>query len=205
VRNVLLVDDHPVVRKGIARILISEIPDLRVDEAVDGAGALEQLGTGTYNLILLDLTLPGDSGVSLLRRITRAYPATPVVIVTMHPAAHFAQRAFEAGAVAYLAKNSDPDEVVSVVRQALAGKRRAPEEIAPDASGAIQPPHETLSDREYQVLRLIGTGRTVSEISAELGLSVKTISTYRSRILEKMKLRTSAELMHYAIANRLVP
>jgi two-component system, NarL family, invasion response regulator UvrY len=157
-------------------------------------------------LILLDLTLPGDSGLSLLRRIKREYPASPVVIVSMHPAAQFAQRALEAGAVAYLAKNSDPHEIVSIVRQALAGKRRIPAEAAGDPRTAIESqPHETLSDREYQVLRLIGAGRTVSEISAELGLSVKTVSTYRSKILEKMKLRTSAELMHYAITNRLVP
>jgi two-component system, NarL family, invasion response regulator UvrY len=206
VRNVLLVDDHPVVRKGIARILTSEIPDLRVNEAYDGAAALEQLSTGPCDLILLDLTLPGDSGLSLLRRMKREHPATPVVIVSMHPAAQFAQRALEAGAVAYVAKNSDPHEIVSIVRQALAGKRRIPAEAAGDLRTAIEsPPHETLSDREYQVLRLIGAGRTVSEISAELGLSVKTISTYRSKILEKMKLRTSAELMHYAITNRLVP
>jgi two-component system invasion response regulator UvrY len=206
VRNVLLVDDHPVVRKGIARILTSEIPDLRVNEAYDGAAALEQLSTGPCDLILLDLTLPGDSGLSLLRRIKREHPAIPVVIVSMHPAAQFAQRALEAGAVAYVAKNSDPHEIVSIVRQALAGKRRIPTEAAANPRTAIEsPPHETLSDREYQVLRLIGAGRTVSEISAELGLSVKTISTYRSKILEKMKLRTSAELMHYAITNRLVP
>lgn len=206
VRNVLLVDDHPVVRQGIARILTTEIPDLHVNEAIDSATALEQLSAGPCDLILLDLTLPGDSGVSLLRRIKRQYPATPVVIVSMHPADQFAQRTFQAGAAGYVTKDSDPQQLVSIVRLALAGKRSIPPEAGKDARVETETqPHDALSDREYQVLRMIGTGRTVSEISAELGLSVKTISTYRSRILQKMRLRTSAELMHYAITNRLVP
>src|SRR5450759_3945947 len=154
VRDVLLVDDHPVVRQGIARILAAEIPDLRLSESVDGASAFEQLRATPYHLIVLDLTLPGDSGLSLLRKIRRELPAE---------------------------------------LQEAARLEREP------------PPHSLLSDREYQVLRMIGAGRTVSEIGAELGLSVKTVSTYRARILEKMELRTSAELIHYAVVNKLVP
>jgi two-component system invasion response regulator UvrY len=206
VRDVLLVDDHPVVRQGLARILSAEMPDVRVDEAVDGPTALERLAGGTYDLIMLDLTLPGESGVSLLRRIRREYPASPVLIVSMHPPEQFAQRALQAGAVGYINKNSEPQELVRAVRLALAGRRYVPATGADTASVEHEgQPHDGLSDREYQVLRMIGAGRTVSEISAELGLSVKTVSTYRARVLEKMKLRTSAELIHYAISKGLVP
>jgi DNA-binding NarL/FixJ family response regulator len=206
VRNVLLVDDHPVVRQGIARILAAEISDLALSEAVDGASAIELLRARPPHLILLDLTLPGESGLSLLRKIRREFPSIPVMIVSMHPADQFAQRALQAGAVGYVAKDSDPQELVQAVSAALAGGRHVPAEIQEAARLEREPPpHAVLSDREYQVLRMIGAGRTVSEIGAELGLSVKTVSTYRTRILEKMGLRTSAELIHYAVVNRLVP
>jgi two-component system, NarL family, invasion response regulator UvrY len=206
VRKVLLVDDHPVVRQGIARILAAEISDLALSEAVDGASAIELLRARPPHLILLDLTLPGESGLSLLRKIRREFPSIPVMIVSMHPADQFAQRALQAGAVGYVAKDSDPQELVQAVSAALAGGRHVPAEIQEAARLEREPPpHAVLSDREYQVLRMIGAGRTVSEIGAELGLSVKTVSTYRTRILEKMGLRTSAELIHYAVVNRLVP
>ena len=205
VRNVLLVDDHPVVRQGIARILAAEIPDLALAEAVDGPSAMDQMRARLPHLVLLDLTLPGDTGLSLLRRVRREFPAVPVMIVSMHPADQFAQRALQAGAVGYVAKDSDPQELVEAVRAALAGGRHVPAEIQEAARLEREPPrHSILSDREYQVLRMIGAGRTVSEIGTELGLSVKTVSTYRTRILEKMDLRTSAELIHYAVVNKLV-
>jgi two-component system, NarL family, invasion response regulator UvrY len=205
-RSILLVDDHPVVRQGIARILAAEIPDLALAEAVDGASALGHLRTRAPHLVLLDLTLPDDSGLSLLRKIRREFPAVPVMIVSMHPADQFAQRALQAGAVGYVAKDSDPQELVRAVRAALAGGRHVPAELQEAARLEREPPpHSSLSDREYQVLRMIGAGRTVSEIGAELGLSVKTVSTYRGRLLEKLELRTSAELIHYAVVNKLVP
>jgi len=204
-RSVLLVDDHPVVRQGIARILAAEIPDLALAEAENGASALDKLRARPAHLVLLDLTLPGDNGLSLLRKIRREFPSIPVMIVSMHPADQFAQRALQAGAVGYVAKDSDPQELVQAVRAALAGGRHVPAEVQEAARLEREPPpHAGLSDREYQVLRMIGAGRTVSEIGAELGLSVKTVSTYRARILEKLELRTSAELIHYALVNRLV-
>jgi two-component system invasion response regulator UvrY len=206
VRNVLLVDDHPVVRQGIARILAAEIPDLRLADAVDGVSALEQLRAAPCDLVLLDLTLPGDSGLVLLRKIRREFPAVPVLVVSMHPVDQFAQRSLQAGAVGYVTKDSDPQEIVQAVRHALAGERHVPAELQEAARLEREPPpHTVLSDREYQVLRMIGAGRTVSEIGAELGLSVKTVSTYRARILVKLELRTSAELIHYAVVNGLVP
>ena len=206
VRKVLLVDDHPVVRQGIARILAAEIPDLRLVDAVDGVSALAQLRSAPCDLILLDLTLPGDSGLVVLRKIRREFPAVPVLVVSMHPVDQFAQRSLQAGAVGYVAKDSDPQEIVQAVRNALAGERHVPAELQEAARLEREPPpHTVLSDREYQVLRMIGAGRTVSEIGAELGLSVKTVSTYRARILVKLELRTSAELIHYAVVNGLVP
>jgi two-component system, NarL family, invasion response regulator UvrY len=205
VRKVLLVDDHPVVREGIARILAMRIPGLQIAEAEDGPRAVEQLRQTQYDLVLLDLTLPGDSGLSLLRRLRREFAVVPILVVSMHPADQFAQRALQAGAAGYVAKDSDPEEVVRAVSTALSGGRHVPAELQEAARlEEAPPPHGALSDREYQVLRMIGAGRTVSEIGTELGLSVKTVSTYRGRILEKLQLRTSAELIHYAVINKLV-
>jgi two-component system, NarL family, invasion response regulator UvrY len=204
VRKVLLVDDHPIVREGIARILALRIPGLHISEAEDGPRAVEQLRGARFDLVLLDLTLPGDSGLSLLRRLRREF-VVPILVVSMHPVDQFAQRALQAGAVGYVAKDSDPEEVVRAVSTALAGGRHVPRELEEAARLARMPsPHGALSDREYQVLRMMGAGWTVSEIGTELGLSVKTISTYRLRILEKMGLHTSAELIHYAVVNKLV-
>lgn len=205
-RKVLLVDDHPVVRQGIGRILAINIPDLEITEAVDGPDAVERLRASPFDLMLLDLSLPGDSGLSLLRRLRRDFGAVPILVVSMHPADQFAQRALHAGAVGYVAKDNDPEEIVRAVSTALAGGRHVPAELQEAARLVEAPPlHTALSDREYQVLRMIGAGRTPSEIGTELGLSVKTVSTYRARILEKLELRTSAELIHYALVNRLVP
>jgi DNA-binding NarL/FixJ family response regulator len=204
-RSVLLIDDHPIVRQGLSRVLAGELPDLRIVEAVDAVTAFERLRAGPCDLVLLDLTLPGDSGLVVLRRIRREFPSMPVIIVSMHPVDQFAPRALQAGAVGYVPKGADPAELVRAVRTALAGGRHVPRELQEAARLEQDPPkHDVLSDREYQVLRMIGAGRTVSEISAELGLSVKTISTYRARILEKLQLRTSAELIHYAVVNGLV-
>ena len=205
-RNVLLVDDHPIVREGIARVLTADLPDLRVAEAVDGVSAFECLEDDSFQLVILDLTLPGDSGLALLRRMRRTYPSTPVLVVSMHSADLFAQRALQAGAAGYVTKDADPADLVRAARTALSGGRYVPAELQEAEARLGDPPkHDILSDREYQVLRMIGSGRTVSEIGTELGLSVKTVSTYRVRILEKLQLRTSAELIHYAVVNKLVP
>jgi DNA-binding NarL/FixJ family response regulator len=206
VRSVLLVDDHPIVRQGIARVLSTEISGLRLAEAVDGESAQARLRAGRFDLVLLDLTLPGgDSGLPLLRKLHREFASTPIMVVSMHPVGQFAQRALHAGAVGYVAKDSDPRELVDAVRSALAGGRHVPEELQEaERLEEDPPPHAMLSDREYQVLRMIGSGRTVSEVATELRLSVKTVSTYRARILEKLQLRNSAELIHYAVVHGIV-
>jgi DNA-binding NarL/FixJ family response regulator len=201
--RILIVDDHPVVREGIGRVITDAIPGASVGSADGAAQAATMMQQGPWDLVLLDLTLDGDDGTVVLRRMRHSHPDVPIVIISMHPAEQFARRVVQAGAAGYISKGSNPADLVHAVRQTLNGQRYLPPEPLSADRGTL--PHELLSDREYQVLRMIGQGRTVSEIAAELSLSVKTVSTYRSRILEKMQMRTSAELMLYVIAHKLVP
>lgn len=205
--RILIVDDHPVVREGIGRVLATALPGVVLGSAENSAEALQALTDAAYDLVVLDLALPGDDGNLVLRRIRQAHPGLPVLILSMHPADQFARRAVQAGAVGYVSKGSNPAELVLAVKAALAGGGSAITESSTNSrqDGDNRLPHESLSDREYQVLRMIGLGRTVSEIAAELSLSVKTISTYRARILEKTGMRTNAELMRYVMTHRLVP
>jgi DNA-binding NarL/FixJ family response regulator len=198
--RILVVDDHPVVREGIGRVLTSNLPQIVVGEAERASQARERMRSEPWDLVILDLTLGADDGVTELQWLRDSYPAVPVLIVSMHAPEEYAGRMVDAGAAGYVSKDSPPQELARAVGTVLAGERYLP------AVSEDRPlPHNSLSDREYQVLRMIGQGRTVSEIAAELSLSVKTISTYRSRILDKMSMRTSAELMHYVISHRLVP
>ena len=192
--RILIVDDHPVVREGIGRVLATALPGVVLGSAENSAEALQALTDAAYDLVVLDLALPGDDGNLVLRRIRQAHPGLPVLILSMHPADQFARRAVQAGAVGYVSKGSNPAELVLAVKAALAGGSSAIAESNTNSrqDGDKRLPHESLSDREYQVLRMIGLGRTVSEIAAELSLSVKTISTYRARILEKTGMRTNA-------------
>ena len=203
--KVLIIDDHPVVREGIGRVLTSSLPDVEIGEAAGAAEAQEMMQGRAWDLVMLDLTLAGDDGTVVLRRLRQTHPEVPVVIISMHPAEQFARRVLQAGAVSYISKGCNPDELVRAVRAALNGFREPVAVPARARHDTASLPHEQLSDREYQVLRMIGQGRTVSEIAGELSLSVKTVSTYRARILEKMDMRTSAELMRYVIAHQLVP
>jgi two-component system invasion response regulator UvrY len=207
VRRVLLVDDHPVIRQGIRRILTNALTDLDVAEAETGEQAIALSEKGGWDLIILDLSLPGLSGLEVIRDLLRVQPHARIIVVSVHPPHHFARRAMSVGALAYLEKSAAPEEMVKAVTEVLGGRSYVsmPASDSPRGRGAQGSPHERLSDREYQVLRMLGVGRTVSEIAAELALSVKTVSTYRTRVLEKMDLRTTAELMHYVINNGLIP
>lgn len=206
--KVLLIDDHPVVRKGVARILGTALPGLTLGEADNAGEGLARLRAGRWDAIVLDLTLPDHPGMVLLRQLRREHPGIPVIVLTMHGADQFARRALQAGAVAYITKGSDPSDLIVAVRAVLNGERPALPALEslrePPDGGKPRPIHERLSDREYQVFRMIGMGRTVSQIATELNLSVKTVSTYRTRILEKMQMHTTAELMRYAIGRKLV-
>jgi two-component system, NarL family, invasion response regulator UvrY len=205
--RILLVDDHPVVRHGIRQILIDGFKSVSVGEASDVATASASIRNSAWDIVVLDVTLPGASGLDLLKEIRQMRPALPVLVLSMHPASQFARRVLAAGAMGYLTKDSAPTELVQAVDQIRRGKlylgSRVPEWArTPNADSAA--PHDKLSDREYQVLRMIASGLTVSGIATALGLSVKTVSTYRSRLLEKLQMRSNAEVMRYAIENRLM-
>ncbi len=207
-KHILIVDDHVIVRQGLKRI-IDETAGLSVTgEAGTAAEAMEFLSQHSFHLVILDINLPGKSGLDTLSDIKRLYPELPVLILTMHPEEQFAVRVLRLGASGYLNKDSPSDEIVDAVHTILAGRKylsaSLSELIIDDLSADRKRlPHELLSDREFQVLLLIAKGRSVSEAAAELSLSVKTISTYRTRILEKMKCSTTAELIRYAVNNQL--
>jgi two-component system, NarL family, invasion response regulator UvrY len=205
----LIADDHAVVRQGLRQILM-ETPDMVVTgEACNGPEALEQARGGAYDVVVLDITMPGRSGFEVLKELRLEDPALPVLVLSMHSEEQFAVRLLKAGASGYLNKESAPEELVKAIRKVVSGGRyvspRLAEKLAFEIdSGSDKLLHETLSDREFQVMRMMASGQTVKEIAAELALSVKTISTYRARILDKMNLHTNAELIHYAIQNQLI-
>jgi len=206
--RVMLVDDHPIVRRGLRDILADAFPGAIIHEVGSGRDAIASLPLHTWSVIVLDLSLPDGSGLDVLKRVRELRPRTPVLILSMHTADQFARRAIAAGASGYLTKDAaDAELVTAVLKLTRGGKYFGPEVLEYIALG-LHPdreerPHERLSDREYQVLRMIGSGKTVSEIATELTLSVKTVSTYRARVLEKMKMRTNAELTHYAVRHDL--
>src|ERR1700747_659055 len=207
--KILLTDDHAVVRHGLKQILADEYKKAIFGEARNAQEALNRVWKETWDVVILDITMPGRSGLEVLREIKKSSPRLPVLVLSMHPENQFAVRVLKRGASGYMTKESAPDELVGAVKKVLAGGRcvstQLAEKLAPYvATDTQKPPQELLSDREFQVLRLIASGKIVSEIAKELSLSVKTISTYRTRILEKMGLRNNAELMHYAMQHQLV-
>jgi two-component system, NarL family, invasion response regulator UvrY len=204
--RILLVDDHPVVRHGIRQILIDGLKTVTVGEASDVPTASARLRSDVWDVVVLDLTLPGASGLDLLKEIRRERPALPVLVLSMHPAAQFARRVLSAGASGYLTKDSAATDLVDAIEQIRRGRMylgsQSQDVTRTPAEGTA--PHDKLSDREYQVLRMLGSGLTVSEIATACGLSVKTVSTYRSRLLEKLEMHSNAEVMRYAIENGLM-
>jgi two-component system invasion response regulator UvrY len=206
--RILLVDDHPVVRHGIRTILTERMKGAIVGEAGDALSALRQVRTGDWDVVLADISMPGIDGLDLIKQLRRSHPGVPAVVVSMHPAAQFARRALSAGAAGYLTKDSPPEEFVAAIEEARRGRRyvgRDTREVLGRWAAKVPgTPHEQLSDREYQVLRMLGSGHTVSDVARDLNLSVKTVSTYRARVLEKLGMRTNAELMRYAIENHLL-
>lgn len=199
---ILLADDHAIVRHGLRELLQEAFPEARFGEAGTAAEAVQAARSGEWDLLVLDLSLPGRSGLDALKDVKAARPKLPVLILSMYPEKQFAVRALKAGAAGYLTKQSAPAELVDAVRKVLRGGRwvsaSVAELLAAEVGGdTAREPHETLSDREFQVLRLIASGFSLTAIGEELSVSVQTVSTYRTRLLEKMGLSTNAELTKY--------
>jgi DNA-binding NarL/FixJ family response regulator len=206
--RILLVDDHPVARQGIRTLLTDRVKDALVGEAPDAVTALKHLQNAEWDLMIADISLPGMNGLELIKEVKRVRPQLPTLVLSMHPASQFARRALSAGAIGYISKDSELEEFLGAIEHARRGRRyvgaEAADLIARREEDWDNAPHETLSDREYQVLRLLGSGRTISDIARDLGLSVKTVSTYRARVLDKLGMKSNAELMRYAIQNQLL-
>ena len=207
--RLLIVDDHPLVRRGIVEVLTEAFPGGTITEASDGAEALEAVHDRAWDLVILDLSLPGRTGLDILKDIRGAHPRLPILILSTYPERQFAIRVLRAGASGYLNKGSPPDVLVSAVHRVLGGGKYVSPSLAEWFVADLdhdfsKPLHGSLSDREYDVMLRIGSGKTVSEIAEEIQLSVKTISTYRARILEKMQMKNNAELTQYCMREKLV-
>jgi two-component system invasion response regulator UvrY len=207
--KILIADDHAIVREGLKQI-VAETADMVVaDEAASGHEVLKKVRDNEYDVVILDISMPGRGGVDILKQLKGQRPHLPILILSMHPEEQYAVRVLKAGAAGYLTKESAPDELITAIRRVSTGRKYVSSSLAEKMAFDLErdtekPGHEMLSDREYQVMCMIASGKRVQEIAEELCLSVKTISTYRSRILEKMKLKNNAELMHYAIKQGLV-
>jgi two-component system invasion response regulator UvrY len=207
--DIIIADDHAIVREGLKQILADSGDIVVRGEADCGLAAIKLCREHEFNVLLLDISLPDKSGIEVLKQIKKEHPNISVVMLSMHPEDQYAIRALKAGASGYLNKQSAPKELVNAIRQVSAGLKYINASVAQELANHIDEEHqvslhETLSDREYQTLTMIASGKAVSDIAKELSLSVKTISEYRSRVLLKMKLKNNAELTHYAIKNQLI-
>ena len=207
--RILLVDDHAVVRRGVRDILTESLGKVTFGEAAKPSEAIEQLQTSDWDVVVLDISLPGRGGLDALREIKRLRPTVPVLVLSMHAEDHYALRALRAGAAGYVNKDSAAEDLAGAVRKVLAGGTHVSAKLAETLAKSLRidssrPAHERLSDRELEVLRALAAGKTVKEIGVDLSLSEKTVSTYRTRLLEKMQMRTNAELIQYALREGLV-
>lgn len=206
--RLLIADDHPIIRQGIRQIVAPAKDVIVAAEAGNGRELIDRARTVPHDLVILDLSMPGSDGLDLLKQLKHERPEIPVLILTMSSEDQFAIRALKAGAAGYLLKETAPAELLIAIRKALTGHRYITAGIAEKladhlAADPDTPPHTTLSDREYQVMRMIATGTATREIAAQLALSAKTVSTYRARIFEKMRMHSPAELAAYVVRNRL--
>ena len=207
--RILIADDHTVVRRGLREILAEEFRPSEFGEAEDGPQTLKLVSKRKWDVVLLDITMPGMSGLDVLKNLRSVRPNLPVLVLSMHPEDQYALRALKAGASGYLTKETAAEDLVTAVRKVLSGGKYVSESLAEGLAFRLAddyegPPHEKLSDREHQVMLMLGCGKAVSEIADELSLSVAAVSTYRRRVLNKMGMKTNAELMRYAIENELV-
>jgi DNA-binding NarL/FixJ family response regulator len=207
--KVLIADDHPIVRQGLRQILAGTTDLAVAGEAVNGQEALDQVRAGSWDVLVLDMTMPGRSGFDILKELKHDQPHLPVLVLSMHAEEQFAVRVLKAGASGYLTKENAPEELVKAIRKVVSGGKYISPGLAESLAFGLdaasgRSPHETLSDREFQVMRLMASGKTLAEIAEALSLSAKTVSTYRTRLLEKLNLKTNAELVRYALENGLI-
>jgi DNA-binding NarL/FixJ family response regulator len=206
--RILIVDDHLLIRCGLKQILEREFPNVVIGEAQNGPEAIQQVAEKQWDVVIMDINMPGPSGLVVLQDVKHLHPKLPVLILTAYSEDEFALRVLKAGAAGFVPKESTHLELVKAVRKVLGGGKYITDSVAEKLASQFNnktqgAPHEALSDREYQVLCLIGSGKTPTEIADELKLSVKTVSTYRARILEKLNMKTNAQLIHYVISNGL--
>jgi DNA-binding NarL/FixJ family response regulator len=207
--RILIVDDHEIVRDGIRKMLDEQPGAVTFGQAGTAAEALDLARDEEWDVAVLDLSLGGRSGLEVLKDLKQIRPKLPILILSMHAEEHYARRAFKGGAAGYITKDSPRAELLHAIKTVIKGGKYVSSALANKLvfdieRGSDRPPHEDLSDREFEVIKLIGSGKTVTEIAALLSLSDKTISTYRARILQKLQMKTSAELTRYAIENKLV-
>jgi DNA-binding NarL/FixJ family response regulator len=207
--RVLIVDDHAVFRRGLKETLAEAFSRVTFGEAKTAQEAVEHVRRQDWDVVILDISMPGKSGLDILDDLKHLRPKLPVLLLSMHPEQQFARRALKSGAAGYLTKDSVTEELKEAVKKIVGGGRYVSATLAETLAvdlrqGADTPLHELLSDREFQVLRMIASGKTIKDIAEDLSLSVKTVSTYRARILEKTSMKTNAELIRYALQTRLV-
>jgi two-component system invasion response regulator UvrY len=206
--NILIVDDHAIVRQGLKQILVESGKVMLVGEAEGGAEAVRQVREGGWDVVVLDISLPDRNGIEVLKQIKKEHPKTRVLMLSMHDEGLYALRALKSGASGYITKQSAPSELMAAIHQVARGRRYLTASLAEAMADSLsedheRPLHENLSDREYQTLCLIASGKSLTDVASEMCLSVKTVSVYRSRLLQKMRLKNNAELTHYAIKNGL--
>jgi DNA-binding NarL/FixJ family response regulator len=207
--RILITDDHPLMREGVAKILLAE-SDMRVaGEARTAAEMLDLLREKEVDVLVLDISLPGTSGLDALKDVRQQFPRLPILILSMHPEDRFATRVLKTGASGYVTKESAPEELVKAIRKVHRGGKYVSNSLAEKLAeeidtSAVKRPHESLSDREFQILRMIAAGKKAREIAHQLSLSVRTVNTYRTRLLQKMHMKSTAELIHYALEQKLL-
>jgi DNA-binding NarL/FixJ family response regulator len=208
--RILIADDHAIVRKGIKQLLMEEYPLATIEEVGDGETLIAKTNTQEWDVVICDLDMPGRSGLDAVQQIRVTHPKLPVLIMSIYPEEQYARRLLKAGAAGYLNKDAATEDLAKAIRQVLQGRKyispAVAQLIATDIGhdGADKAPHESLSNREFEIFKLIASGKSVSEIAEKLSLSSATISTHRARILNKMNLRTNAELTRYALDNKLI-
>ncbi len=209
--KVLVADDHPVMRRGLIEILEEAFGQVQAGEAGSAPEAIRQIHDQHWDVVVLDLTMPGGGGLEVLNDIASIRPGLPVIVLSMHPEDQYAVRVLKAGAAGYVVKDAAPQELAAAVRKALDGGTYVSDRLAEKLAGSLKKggpgqaaPHEGLSDREYQVMVMLAEGSTVGQVADELSLSVKTVSTYHTRIMQKMQMHTDAQLARYAVEKGLL-